>query len=178
MWRGNQNHKKGGAGSVLNSRSEFNRCYIPRLKIEEQDKIRELEKLEKQELESTKNNLLEGDRSWEQTKNSARSRAAKDSMKMGSSTKRCGAPEGTGRRVKRLKCDIVEDNWARKEMKTTLEGAVNSGDSFGAAVENGAEGLLTGGANVGYPNQPKGTSDDQCNPPEAVTAELLDVQPP
>ena len=66
----------GGAGSVLNSRSEFNRCYIPRLKIEEQDKIRQLEKMEKQELESMKDNLLEGDRSLEQTKNSVRSRAA------------------------------------------------------------------------------------------------------
>ena len=58
--------KRGGAGSVLNSRAEFNRCYIPRLKVEECDKVKELEDMEEQELKVIKENLLDGDRSWEQ----------------------------------------------------------------------------------------------------------------
>ena len=51
----------GGAGSVLNSRSEFNRCYIPRLKVEEQDKITEMEEQDKKELEYVKETLREED---------------------------------------------------------------------------------------------------------------------
>ena len=30
--------RRGGAGAILNSKSEFNRCYIPRLVMEEEDK--------------------------------------------------------------------------------------------------------------------------------------------
>ena len=41
--------------SVLNSKGEFNRSYIPRLKVEEMDKVKELENLEEQELEVIKN---------------------------------------------------------------------------------------------------------------------------
>ena len=55
--------RRGGAGSVLNSKGEFNRSYIPRLKVEEMDKVKELEKLEEQELEVIKKTLLGDDRS-------------------------------------------------------------------------------------------------------------------
>ena len=30
--------RRGGAGQILNSKSEFNRCHIPRLVVEEEDK--------------------------------------------------------------------------------------------------------------------------------------------
>ena len=96
---------------MLNSRAEFNRCYIPRLKVEEQDKIRELEKLEEQELAEVKVSLLEEDRSWEQAKNRERTRAARSTLTVGSSVKREGAPEGAGRKRKKLKYEIVEDDW-------------------------------------------------------------------
>ena len=43
--------RRGGAGNILNSRAEFNRCHIPRLVVEEEDtdtkqKRKEVERLE------------------------------------------------------------------------------------------------------------------------------------
>ena len=32
--------RRGGAGAVLNSKSEYNRCYIPRLKLENEEETR------------------------------------------------------------------------------------------------------------------------------------------
>ena len=49
--------RRGRAGSVLNSRGEFNRCYIPRLRVEEPSKVEELEKWEEQELVKTMEQL-------------------------------------------------------------------------------------------------------------------------
>ena len=57
---------------MLNYRSEFNRCYIRRLRVEGQDKAREIEVLEEQELEEIRETLNYEDRSWEQIKSSAR----------------------------------------------------------------------------------------------------------
>ena len=160
--------RRGGAGSVLNSRAEFNRCYIPRLKVEEQDKIRELEKLEEQELAEVKVSLLEEDRSWEQAKNKERSRAARSTLTVGSSVKREGAPEGAGRKRKKLKYEIVEDNWgAEVEAKTTLEGASSNQGSSGATKRAG--GMVDSNAVGDQPYQPNkkiGGGGDHPNPPE------------
>ena len=41
---------RGGEGAILNSKEEFNRYYIPRLKLEEQD-VEQLEKEEQLELD-------------------------------------------------------------------------------------------------------------------------------
>ena len=63
--------RRGREGSILNSKAEFNRCYIPRLKLEEQD----IDKMEQQE-QSELNNIderLKGDAAeWEQDKNNTR----------------------------------------------------------------------------------------------------------
>ena len=138
---------RGGAGSVLNSKAEFNRCYIPRLRVEEQDKIEEMEKLEEQELAEVKENLLEEDRSWEQAKGAARSRAARSTLTVGSSIKRGGTQEGIGRKRKKLKYEIVEDDWGEEAgTKTTPGGAGEIVSSLGATEREGAGGLEGGGA--------------------------------
>ena len=63
--------RRGGEGSILNSKAEFNRCYIPRLKLEEQD-IEKMEQQEQSELNSI-NERLRGDaEEWEQAKNKTR----------------------------------------------------------------------------------------------------------
>ena len=147
--------RRGGAGSVLNSRAEFNRCYIPRLKVEEHDKVRELELLEEQELADVKENLLADDRNWEQKKGKARSTAARSSMEHVSSIKRNGAKQGAGRRRKRLKYDIVEDDWgAVKTSKTTSE------EAKGAVEDTGAGGLEVSGA------VPKGAAPGRGDQPK------------
>ena len=57
--------RRGGEGSILNSKAEFNRCYIPRLKLEEQD-IDKMEQQEQSELNNI-NERLKGDAAeWEQ----------------------------------------------------------------------------------------------------------------
>ena len=60
--------KRGGAGAVLNSKSEFNRCLIPRLQLLEEDTIKELEQAEEKELKDTTEELQEFEDEWEQRK--------------------------------------------------------------------------------------------------------------
>ena len=53
--------RRGGMGAVLNSKSEFNRCYIPRLRVVEDDEASDMEKSEEKHAreieEEIKNNL-------------------------------------------------------------------------------------------------------------------------
>ena len=108
--------------------------------MEEQDKARELEVLEEQELEEIRETLNDEDGSWEQIKNPARSDSARSSLGVGSSMKRekNGQGEG-GRKRRRLKYNVVEDDWgALKEEKTTQEGA--------GSEKCGAEAKMSGGA--------------------------------
>jgi len=95
--------RRGGVGSVLNSRSKFDRCYILRLRVEEQDKARELEVLEEQELEEIREIFNDEDRSWEQIKSSARSDNARSSLGVGSSVKREKNEKWPGSRWKEKK---------------------------------------------------------------------------
>ena len=64
--------RRGGAGSVLNSRAEFNRYYFPRLRVEEQEKIKEVEQWEQFETETMEDILREEDVRWERVKSSRR----------------------------------------------------------------------------------------------------------
>ena len=79
--------------------------------MEEQDKARELEVLEEQELEEIRETLNDEDRSWEQIKSSARSVNARSSLEVGSSVKREKNGQGAGvRKRRRLKYNVVEDD--------------------------------------------------------------------
>ena len=103
--------RRGGAGSILNSRGEFNRCYIPRLRVEEPSKIEELEKWEEEEVERAMTTLREEDMLWERSKiamNSTRSYGGKRGKR--------GDREQPidGRRKKRLKYDLLEDDWGHR----------------------------------------------------------------
>ena len=62
--------RRGGAGSILNSRSEFNRCYIPRLVVEEEENEARAERLlrEEQEMNELLSRLEREDMSWEERK--------------------------------------------------------------------------------------------------------------
>ena len=62
---------RGGAGSILNSKSEFDRCKIPRLILEEQDE-EEIRKAENQELERDREALEEQARLWGEQKTNER----------------------------------------------------------------------------------------------------------
>ena len=59
--------RRGGEGAILNSKAEFNRCYIPRLQLGELD-VEQLEHEEKEELQSISRELDENLEDWEQKK--------------------------------------------------------------------------------------------------------------
>ena len=108
--------RRGGEGAILNSKAEFNRCYIPRLRLEEQD----IEKLEREEqLEITNvNEQLDGDvQEWEQGKNRERElNNRKYSKNLGRSSKSVQEKhqreeQSKEQRRKRRKYELVEPGW-------------------------------------------------------------------
>ena len=60
--------RRGGEGAILNSKAEFSRCYIPRLQLEEQDKLKEMEQAEKEQEELVTRELDENQTQWEKEK--------------------------------------------------------------------------------------------------------------
>ena len=100
--------RRGGAGSVLNSKSEFNRCYIPRLKVEEQDKIRTMEQQEEDEMKAISTTLRKKDEVWERRKNVKKTGGT---FTTGSSTKRGSQNERNQGRRKRLKYEVLGEDW-------------------------------------------------------------------
>ena len=95
--------RRGGAGSVLNSCGEFNRCYIPRLRVEEPSKVEELEKWEEQELEKTMELLREKDSQWEGRMKGRRQEGTRSSIAISGGGKRATKEQPGGRRRKKLK---------------------------------------------------------------------------
>ena len=73
--------------------------------------------MEEEELNSIKVSLMEEDTVWEQGKSVRRAEGIRSTLVPGSSVKREGVEQGASRRRKRLKFDIVEDDWGA--LKTT-----------------------------------------------------------
>ena len=107
--------RRGGAGSVLNSRAEFNRCYIPRLRVEEQEKLEQMEQWERVETQAVGDNLREQDVRWEKGKSFRKT--SKEPL-TGRSTKRDSMEQGGARRRKKLKYELLEEDWGAA--KTTI----------------------------------------------------------
>ena len=65
--------RRGGASNILNSRSEFNRCHIPRLVLEEEEDetTKKREQDEKREMEELKKSMDQEDTTWEERKSGA-----------------------------------------------------------------------------------------------------------
>ena len=66
--------RRGGEGAVLKSRSEFNRCLIPCLRLVEEEEIKEREQMEMAEEEEVRGELLDREEQWARTKNISRSK--------------------------------------------------------------------------------------------------------
>ena len=56
--------KRGGEGAILNSKSEFERCHIPRLVLEEEEDEEEMEKKEEQRVREEQERIEIQARSW------------------------------------------------------------------------------------------------------------------
>ena len=64
--------RTGGEGAVLNSKAEFNRCYIPRLHMVEEEEIKKGEEQMELELQLVVEGIRAEDNRWEQKKRSRR----------------------------------------------------------------------------------------------------------
>ena len=139
--------RRGGAGAVLNSKAEFNRCHIPRLRLEDEEERKQREQQMEQE-----DKLMEEERDREQEqwvtqrlrqrdkerrefgmRSSRKGRSEprssnSNSKRRGSTGSREEAP--TKKRKKNRKYDLLEENWGA--MDTIVE-------------EPGEEGSLTRG---------------------------------
>ena len=111
--------RRGGAGQILNSRAEFNRCHIPRLVVEEEDtdtkqKRKEVERLEKEELLI---NLEEMDRDWEQLKDKNREQAERKRQRPGELVENDGGEEDQmgGAKKKRRRYAKLKEDWGENE---------------------------------------------------------------
>ena len=72
--------RRGGEGAVLNSRSEYSRCYIPRLQLVEEDKSKELEMMEEESAKELGEELRDRDSTWERKKSARRAKATGTNM--------------------------------------------------------------------------------------------------
>ena len=116
--------RRGGANNILNSRAEFNRCYIPRLVVEEEDKDSMEQRLvdEEQTQQEIKKIMEQDDLSWEEKK-----KREQELLK----TKRRRLPDGgagigaddelVGRRSKRIKLPLLSENWGEDLTKDSGE---------------------------------------------------------
>ena len=58
--------------ALLNSKCEFNRCYIPRLAVVEEDVAKQMEHGEKESAKKVEEELRSKDNTWERSKTASR----------------------------------------------------------------------------------------------------------
>ena len=108
--------RRGGAGSILNSRSEFNRCYIPRLVVEEEEE--EAKKLrlqrEEQELDELTKRLELEDMTWEERKRIEQTIAKKKRRRESDTQGEEDRQVGERRKSKKLRFSRIGEEWGAK----------------------------------------------------------------
>ena len=111
--------RRGGAGQILNSKSEYDRCHIPRLVVEEIEE-EELKKQEEQELEMTMKNIEEQAKVWSNKKYNEKREADLRKWRIGEyagSTLNKREPEimEGAKSKRRRQYMIVEEDWGMGE---------------------------------------------------------------
>ena len=150
-WGGSKN-KEGGKGAVLNSRSEFNRCFIPRLRVIREEDLAEMEELDRQKEQGISEELQDQEEEWAKTKSVKRAGATKGKVsKVGSAKRDSRSNLGRDRPTKRRKYELVESSWGVKttleERKTTLDRLVcqdsQEVEDGGSTVEEDLREMIT-----------------------------------
>ena len=110
--------RRGGDGAVLNSRSEYNRCYIPRLRVVDEEETKKAERMEEEASRMTGEELLLLDSRWERSKTSVR--RGKQTFSLAG--KRGNYTTKEQRAPKRMKYALL-NNWGeRKEVRSDSTG--------------------------------------------------------
>ena len=119
--------RRGGACSILNSKSEYDRCKIPRLVLEEEDEGEHRRQGER-ELQEDLDSIEEHAEAWGRIKFSEKQK--EDKQRWSEQAKTTGTerrrknhevPEIQQRRSKKLKYDLLGESWGEEEQKRTLE---------------------------------------------------------
>ena len=119
--------RRGGQGSILNSKSEYDRCYIPRLTVEEKD-TRELALLEEQEAKKNREQQDEDMAEWDSAKlRSRREQDRAESSRIGTIEVRISGEkreqeqlQGNGRRSKRPKQEVLGEQWGKEQPESNI----------------------------------------------------------
>ena len=184
--------RRGGEGAILNSKAEFTRCYIPRLQLEEQDKLEQMEREEKEQEENTARELDEIQIQWEKKKNESkgaeRKRIAKEQGKIQRSSqnkkkKEQGEEEQEKKRSsKRRKYELVGAKWGEQMNNLLLNRSREPIPTEGAEtlVQGALTPLLPPIVEIGSKNQtttPREQQAKMANPPPPQM-QMRSVSPP
>ena len=119
--------RRGGACSILNSKSEYDRCKIPRLVLEEEDEGEHRRQGER-ELQEDLDSIEEHAEAWGRIKFSEKQKEDKQRWSEQAKTTGTGkrrknpeVPEIQQKRSKKLKYDLLGESWGEEGQKTTLE---------------------------------------------------------
>ena len=116
-------------GAVLNSKSEYNRCYIPRLRVVEEDETTEMEKQEAEQAKEVEEGLRRELVAWEAGKRKIR-KSSIIQKSVSVKNRRQGYPDKEGRAPKRRKFPLIK-NWGEEEQACRKE---EQGDSNGSSI--------------------------------------------
>ena len=161
--------RRGGEGSILNSKSEFNRCRIPRLVLEEIDE-EQADAQEDRELREALELLEQCERAWEDQKTKdrgeelreARNKVTKIKERVTSRKREQEQPQdGTNkRRRKKLKHSIEAEGWGQEHTGSNQIGssAYDAGSSQDTESYPGSWIPEATGSSYGCPRELRQTS--------------------
>ena len=110
--------RRGGEGAILNSKSEYNRCTIPRLQLGEEEDEEKVARIEQEHLLMVEKGAEEQIKQWEQrraTIKAVEQRKRRTTNGAGSSSKRKEEEQKPGKRMKRLKYQQIPEGWGEEQ---------------------------------------------------------------
>ena len=166
--------RRGGQGAVLNSCSEFNRCYIPRLRLADEDEAKEMEERESEAARKLGEELMEDDTRWERNKARGRQNPKWIIKERSKNSKHSLEVPDSGRRVKKRRFALLT-NWGESEAKTTGNDVKTTSETPRSQVDQGGQ---DGDQWSQEPKENKGgDQEDSCALPGG-TQELGDYPDP
>ena len=120
--------RRGGATGILNSKTEYSRCHIPRLQVEKEEETQKREQEIIREEERRNKDREEEQLQWEQKKagerrTERRELFQRDKPTISGSNKRLEEDQNSmkGARRKRRKFQLLEEEWGEKMVPTNRE---------------------------------------------------------
>ena len=137
--------RRGGAGAILNSKSEFDRCKIPRLVFEEEEDEEEIRKKQEQDIAREKEIIEEQAAAWgearynEMKEDDLRkwtSRAKTTSLRRKQEEE---VPEEPGKRRKKFKHSFMMEDWGEEQKMTEEPSSSNTDTPHPPTTDNPAD---------------------------------------